>query len=113
MPPNKVLKYILDIESVINELEVVITIHERDYSKFSSNFMAVRTVERDLEIIGEAVRKITLLNPTLEISGSKHIIGLRNMIVHAYDSIEPTTLWKIMIKDIPILKDDILKIKNF
>lgn len=61
MPPKKILKYILDIESVIRELELVIEINERDYSKFSTNFMAVRTVERDLEIIGEAVRKITYL----------------------------------------------------
>lgn len=112
MPPKNILKYILDIESVIRELELVIEIHEIDYSKFSSNFMAVRTVERDLEIIGEAVRKITLLDPTIVISCSKHIIGLRNMIVHAYDSIDPTTLWKILIKDLPILKEDIVKIKN-
>jgi uncharacterized protein with HEPN domain len=29
------------------------------------------------------------------------------MIVHAYDSIDPTTLWKIMIKDLPVLKEEI------
>jgi len=65
-----------------------------------------------LEIVGEAVRKIILLDTTIKISSSKHIIGLRNMIVHAYDSIDPTTLWKILMKDLPILKEDILKIKN-
>ena len=112
MPPKEILKFILDIESVIQELELVIDINSRDYSKFSSNFMAVRTVERDLGIIGEAVRKITLFDPTIEISSSKHIIGLRNMIVHAYDSIDPTTLWKILIKDLPLLKEDIFKVKN-
>ncbi|MFN3999006.1 DUF86 domain-containing protein [Algoriphagus sp.] len=112
MPPSKILKFILDIESVIQELEQVIEINSRDYSKFSSNFMAVRTVERDLEIVGEAVRKITLLDPTIKISSSKHIIGLRNMIVHAYDSIDPTTLWKILMKDLPILKEEIRNIKN-
>lgn len=112
MPPKEILKFILDIESVIQELELVVELNSRDYSKFVSNFMAVRTVERDLEIIGEAVRKIILIDPTLTISSSKHIIGLRNMIVHAYDSIDPTTLWKILIKDLPILKDDIHRIKN-
>lgn len=112
MPPSKVLKFILDIESVIQELEQVIEINARDYSKFSSNFMAVRTVERDLEIIGEAVRKITLIDPSVAISSSKHIIGLRNMIVHSYDSIDPTLLWKILIIDLPVLKEEIRKIKN-
>lgn len=112
MPPSKILKFILDIESVIQELEQVIEINSRDYSKFSSNFMAVRTVERDLEIIGEAVRKITLIDASVSISSSKHIIGLRNMIVHAYDSIDPTLLWKILINDLPVLKDEIRNIKN-
>lgn len=112
MPPNKILKFILDLESVIQELEQVIEINSKDYSKFSSNFMAVRTVERDLEIIGEAVRKITLIDPSIAISSAKHIIGLRNMIVHAYDSIEPTTLWKILINDLPVLKEEIRIIKN-
>ncbi len=112
MPPKEILKYILDIESVIGELEQVIELHNQDYAKFSSNFMAVRTVERDLEIIGEAVRKMTTLDSTIGISGAKHIIGLRNMIVHAYDSIDPTTLWKILMKDLPVLKSEISRIKG-
>ncbi|MDF9795815.1 uncharacterized protein with HEPN domain [Catalinimonas alkaloidigena] len=112
MPPKEVLKYILDIESLIKELENVISLHAGDYTKFSSNFMAVRTVERDLEIIGEAVRKLKEIDPHLKISGYKQIIGLRNMIVHAYDSIDPTTLWRILLKDIPVLKEEIKEIKK-
>jgi len=34
------------------------------------------------------------------------------MIVHAYDSIDPTTLWKIIIKDLPLLKEEIQKIRT-
>jgi uncharacterized protein with HEPN domain len=112
MPPKEVLKYILDIESVIVELEKVIELHSNNYSKFSSNFMALRTVERDLEIIGEAVRKLSLIDPQINISGVKHIIGLRNMIVHAYDSIDPTLLWRILIKDLPILKKEVEELKG-
>ena len=63
-------------------------------------------------IIGEAVNKLIKSEPTIKISSSKHIIGLRNMIVHAYDSIDPTTLWRIMIKDIPTLKTEIAELKG-
>ena len=113
MPPKQVLKYILDIESVISELEEVIEIHSKDYVKFSFNFMAVRTVERDLEIIGEAVRKITEIDSQVKISSARHIIGLRNMIVHAYDSIDPTTLWRILLKDLPVLKREISALRGY
>ncbi|MFP4092334.1 MAG: DUF86 domain-containing protein [Cyclobacteriaceae bacterium] len=109
MPPKEVLKYIPDIESLIEELEKVLSLHAGDYTKFSSNFMAVRTAERDLEIIGEAVRKLIEIDSRLNISNYKQIIGLRNMIVHAYDSVDPTTLWRIMIKD---LKKEINEIKK-
>lgn len=112
MPPRELLKLILDIESIISEIEEVIEISSKDYSKFRNNFLAVRTVERNLEIIGEAVRKMLLVDPSLQISSTRDIIGLRNILAHAYDAIEPTTLWKIIIKDLPILKDEIGKIKG-
>lgn len=58
-------------------------------------------------IIGEAVGKILKLEPEVTISSARHIVGLRNLIVHAYDSIDPTALWRILIKDLPLLKVEI------
>ncbi|PZV86431.1 hypothetical protein CLV31_102331 [Algoriphagus aquaeductus] len=66
MPPRELLKLILDIESIISEIEEVIEISSKDYSKFCNNFLAVRTVERNLEIIGEAVRKMLHFDPTFK-----------------------------------------------
>jgi uncharacterized protein with HEPN domain len=34
------------------------------------------------------------------------------MIVHAYDAIDPTTLWRILIKDLLLLKAEIEKVKG-
>jgi uncharacterized protein with HEPN domain len=58
MQRKEVLKYILDIEAVIDELEKITEMIEYDYVKFSSNFVAIRAVERDLMIIGEAINNI-------------------------------------------------------
>lgn len=110
--PNKVLKYLLDIESIIQELEDILSHHNSNYENFSSDFISVRAVERDLMIIGEAVGKILKINPTINISASKHIIGLRNIIVHAYDAIDPTVLWRILIKDLPKLKAEVEALKK-
>jgi len=77
--------------------------------------MAVRTFERDLMIImiiGEALGNILKIYTEIQISSSRDIIGLRNIIVHAFDSIDPTILWRIMIKDLPLLKDEIRKLKS-
>ncbi|WP_296619720.1 HepT-like ribonuclease domain-containing protein [Marivirga sp.] len=74
--------------------------------------MLQRAVERDLEIIGEAIRKLIEIQPDIKISSVKNIIGLRNIISHAYDSIEPEMIWAIIQKDIPLLSDEINTIKS-
>jgi uncharacterized protein with HEPN domain len=108
----KLLKYILDIECVIEEIESIKQKTQNDFHNFSDDIILQRAVERDLEIIGEAVRKIMGINPTLQITASKNIIGLRNIISHAYDSVEPEMLWGIIQKNIPVLADEIRKMKG-
>ncbi|MBA4304687.1 MAG: hypothetical protein C0424_10720 [Sphingobacteriaceae bacterium] len=71
--------------------------------------MAIRTAERNLELVGEAIRQLLIIDPEARITHAKDIIGLRNMLAHAYDSIDSTALWKILIKDIPELKAEIHK----
>ena len=65
-----------------------------------------------MEIIGEAIRKIIEINPNIQITASKNIIGLRNIISHAYDSVEPEMLWGIIQKNIPVLAEEIRKLKG-
>ena len=109
---NEMLKYLLDIESIISELEKIIKHHNSDYNDFQVNFISIRAVERDLMIIGEAILKIVKMNEDVNITSAKHIIGLRNLIVHAYDSIDPTALWRILIIDLPVLKQEVKILKN-
>lgn len=108
----KLLKYILDIESVIEEIESIKQRTQNDFNNFSDDIVLQRAVERDLEIIGEAMRKIIEINPSIQITASKNIIGLRNIISHAYDSVEPEMLWGIIQKNIPVLADEVRKFKG-
>ena len=108
----KLLKYILDIESAIGEIESIKQKTQNDFHNFSNDIIFQRAVERDLEIIGEAIRKIIELNPSIQITASKNIIGLRNIISHAYDSVEPEILWGIIQKNIPVLAEEIRKLKG-
>lgn len=52
------------------------------------------------------------LNPSINISSTKNIIGLRNIISHAYDSIEPEMIWGIIQNNIPELAIEIKRIKG-
>ena len=109
---HKTLKYLLDIESVIDEIEIIKLRVQNNFLIFKEDFVLKRAIERDLEIIGEAVRKVTDINPTISLSSTKKIIGLRNIISHAYDSIEDELIWGIIQKDIPILLEEVRRLKN-
>ena len=111
MQPN-LLKYILDIESIIEEIELIKQKTHNDFDSYSNDIILQRAVERDLEIIGEAIRKIIEINPNIQITASKNIIGLRNIISHAYDSVEPEMLWGIIQKNIPVLINEIRNLKG-
>lgn len=82
----------MDIESVIEEIEFIKQKTQNNFKIFSDNIILQRAVERALEIIGEAVRKMIEIAPNITITASKNIIGLRNIISYAYDSVEPEML---------------------
>jgi uncharacterized protein with HEPN domain len=103
----KLLKFMLDIQSVIQEIESVKVMTKNDFNSFKSEVILQRAVERDLEIIGEAIRKILEIDPDIKITSVKNIIGLRNIISHAYDSVEPELIWGIIQNNIPLLNDEI------
>ena len=54
---HRLLKYILDIERIIQEIESIKQKTQNDFKNFSDDFILQRAIERDLEIIGEAIRK--------------------------------------------------------
>ena len=83
-----------------------------NFTSFQSDIILQRAVERDLEIIGEAIRKIMEIDPEIKITSAKNIIGLRNIISHAYDSVEPEMIWGIIQNNIPVLANEINKIKG-
>jgi uncharacterized protein with HEPN domain len=94
------LKDILDsIESIDEHLE-----NRRVFSEYLQSKTKRRAVERELEIIGEAVNRLLKLNSTIEISFARIIVDLRNKVIHSYDSIDNEIIWKVVMKDIPILK---------
>jgi uncharacterized protein with HEPN domain len=55
---------------------------------------------------------MTEIDPNIRISSAKNIIGLRNIISHAYDSIEPEMIWGIIQKNIPELYAEIKALRG-
>jgi len=71
--------------------------------------MLKRAIERNFEIIGEAINRIITRDNSFEsrITNAKAIIGLRNQVIHAYDNISDENIWSIIINHLPKLNDEI------
>lgn len=104
---EKILKSLYDIKLAIEEIDLFVSNEEKIFTNYSKNILLKRGVERNLEIIGEAVNRILKDNPAFEITNAKRIIGLRNQIIHAYDSISDENIWSIIINHLPNLKIEI------
>ena len=100
------LKYLEDIKTAILDLEMVLG-EDMSFEKFSHDFSLKRTTERQFEIIGEALRKLKSIENELDISFSREIIGLRNIIAHSYDAVDYAMLYSIIIRHLPLLKKEV------
>ena len=83
---DKAKKYLLDI------LEAVESIEEFtkgiNFVQYQKNKLVKRAVEREFEIIGEAMNRLLKFDDEIKISSSKRIIGMRNRVIHGYDKID-------------------------
>jgi uncharacterized protein with HEPN domain len=78
-----------------------------DYDSFYADLKTQSAVERQLVIIGEAVNKFDKLFPQYSLQKAKKIVGFRNRIVHAYDSVDQTMIWAIIQNHLEPLKIEI------
>ena len=101
---ERIQKWLYDIKDAIEEIESYFTDFPKDFSLYTTNIILRRAVERDLEIIGEAINRILKQDVDFPIDNAKRIVGLRNQIIHAYDSISDENIWAILTKYIPTLK---------
>ena len=104
---ERILKWLYDIKDAIEEIESYFKEFPKDFNLYKSNTLLKRAVERDLEIIGEAVNKILKQDPDFPIKNAKRIIGLRNQIIHAYDNISDENIWSILSKHLPTLNKEV------
>lgn len=101
--PRKIEKYLYDIKESIDSIDDYLG-EEHDFYKYLNNKMVKRAVERELEIIGEAINQILKINPDIEISEARRIVDLRNWVIHGYDKVDDVIIWGIISRDIPNLK---------
>ncbi len=98
--------WLYDILSAIREIESFVA-DVPDFSIYQNDLKTKRAVERNLEIIGEAMSRILKRDDTLELTNARKIIETRNRIIHGYDTVSDEIIWSIIINHLPLLKQEV------
>jgi len=106
---EKSKKYLSDILNAIDLIEKFV-VDTSDFNQYQKDLKTQSAVERQLVIIGEALNHLKKNEPNLIIENDKQIVGFRNRLVHAYDSIDNSIVWTIIQKYLIKLKIEIVEL---
>lgn len=111
MENRNVKKYLYDIKQSIDSINEYLG-ENRNFFAYQENKQLRRAVERELEIIVEAVNKALVIQPDLSdsIAEARRIVDLRNFVIHGYDKIDDVIIWGVVSKDLPLLETQIEKL---
>ena len=102
---NRVNKYLFDMKVAMELIQEFVA--EIDWEGFKNSRLIRSAVERQLEIVGESVKRIERTGEPVPINNAKHIIAFRNILVHEYEKLEEETVWMIVKKDVPMLLEEV------
>ena len=105
------LVYLRHILDAINRIKKYV--EGVEYDSFLNNNLVQAGVIREIEIIGEATKRLSqdFRNKYPEIPWKK-ITGTRDKLIHDYLGVDLDAVWDTVEKDIPLLKDGIEDIIN-
>lgn len=104
---NKILE---DIRNAILEVDSFFETRPMRYDVYLSDVCLRRAVERNITIIGEAMNRLLHIAPDIEITAARRIVDTRNYVIHGYDSVTDDIMWGIIVKHLPLLKDEVEKL---
>ncbi len=81
----------------------------KSLADYTSDDILRPAVERHFEIIGEALNRLTRLDPDTaqRITDAVLIIAFRNVLIHGYDAIDDSRVWDAVQHSLPTLHDQV------
>ena len=82
---------------------------EKSFDDYRGDPMLKSAVERQFEIIGEALAKLAKLDQALamRLTDHKRIIAFRNILIHGYADVDDRLVWDVVETKLPVLRQEI------
>lgn len=102
----EVKKHLYDVNVSINSVFEYLG-DQRSFNDYLNNKLLRRAIEREIEIIGEAINRALKENPDLQIEHARRIVDTRNWVIHGYDRVDDVIIWGIVVNHLPKLQKEI------
>jgi uncharacterized protein with HEPN domain len=81
----------------------------KTFEDYAADALLRSAVERQLEIVGEALRVAVQHRPELatQITDVPAIIAFRNQLTHAYSAVDHRTVWGLLERRVPQLRSEV------
>lgn len=101
-------KYLFDIQRAARTLSDFVA--GRNWGDYERNAMLRAAVERQFEIIGEALSQLAKRDASVAtaIDDYRHIIAFRNILIHGYADIDDRLVWDIVQTRLPTLRKQVI-----
>lgn len=100
-------KYLTWLEDLVRSCEYIASdTSGMTFDEYLSDRRTRQAVERNFEIIGEALSRLARADPTVvaRISRHRQVIDFRNRLAHGYDDIDEVLVWEIIQNAVPVLR---------
>jgi uncharacterized protein with HEPN domain len=100
-------KYLYDVQQAARRIADFT--RNKEFSDYAADAMVRAAVERQFEIIGEALRRLSKEDSrtVARIRESARIVAFRNILVHGYAEIDDRIVWDIVQSKLPALLQDV------
>lgn len=105
--PRDPRAWLFDVDQAAQRLQRFI--QGRNYTDYLADELLRAGVERQFEIMGEALNQLRRHDPTLAATIREHhkVIGFRNLLIHAYATVDNGIVWDIATQKLPPLLEDV------
>ncbi len=104
---REALTYLFEIQRACELLKTFTA--GKSYSDYAEDAMLRSAVERQFEVVGEAVAGLARTNEPLasRITQFQRIIAFRNVLIHGYATVDDRLVWNVVESDLPTLAAEV------
>lgn len=107
MPSDRTPKTLEDIRDAASF--VLVVAEGKKLEDYSADRLLRQGIERNFEIIGEAVGRLARNDPDTvsQLSEHRRIVAFRNVLIHGYDLVDDELVWDTVKTKLPVLLSEV------